>query len=414
MRVRIHRGAQEIGGSCVEIESSGDRLVLDIGTPLDSRTDEPPTPPSVPGLKDGDDSIVGLLISHPHQDHYGLVGQVHGDVPIFTGQAASAILSAAQFFSPASADLSLAGHLSDRRRIDLGGFRVTPYLVDHSAFDSYSVLVEADDRRLFYTGDLRAHGRKSSVFERLLTDGPEGVNAMLLEGTRIARAEDASEELDESAVEREMVDLFAGTEGLALVYASAQNIDRLVTVYRASKRAGRTLVMDLYGATIAQATGRETIPQPGFPRLRVYVPQRQRVLVKEAGEFNRVDGLGAARIFTDEMRERPQDFVALLPGSATRELARAGCLDRAGAIWSLWPGYLERPSAQRLTALLDRHDVPLTRLHASGHATVEQLQRLVDALQPDRVVPIHTSAPELYPRHFPNVEPHADGQWWEV
>lgn len=31
MRVRIHRGAGEIGGSCVELESAGARLVLDVG-----------------------------------------------------------------------------------------------------------------------------------------------------------------------------------------------------------------------------------------------------------------------------------------------------------------------------------------------------------------------------------------------
>jgi Cft2 family RNA processing exonuclease len=35
MQVRIHRGAAEIGGSCVELESGGARLVLDIGLPLD-------------------------------------------------------------------------------------------------------------------------------------------------------------------------------------------------------------------------------------------------------------------------------------------------------------------------------------------------------------------------------------------
>jgi ribonuclease J len=35
MRARIHRGANEIGGSCVELESGGARLVLDIGLPLD-------------------------------------------------------------------------------------------------------------------------------------------------------------------------------------------------------------------------------------------------------------------------------------------------------------------------------------------------------------------------------------------
>jgi ribonuclease J len=33
MRVCIHRGAHEIGGTCIEIEAQGKRLVLDIGPP---------------------------------------------------------------------------------------------------------------------------------------------------------------------------------------------------------------------------------------------------------------------------------------------------------------------------------------------------------------------------------------------
>ena len=34
MQVKIHRGAHEIGGSCVEVESHGSRIVLDVGKPL--------------------------------------------------------------------------------------------------------------------------------------------------------------------------------------------------------------------------------------------------------------------------------------------------------------------------------------------------------------------------------------------
>src|ERR1022692_1131971 len=38
MRVCIHRGTKEIGGTCVEIESGGTRIVLDVGLPLDVTT----------------------------------------------------------------------------------------------------------------------------------------------------------------------------------------------------------------------------------------------------------------------------------------------------------------------------------------------------------------------------------------
>ncbi len=41
------------------------------------------------------------------------------------------------------------------------------------------------------------------------------------------------------------------------MWASAQNVDRIVTVYRAAKRTGRVLVLDLYAAVALRATSRD-------------------------------------------------------------------------------------------------------------------------------------------------------------
>ena len=47
MRVCIHRGTKEIGGTCIELEAQGQRLVLDVGLPLNvSASDEVPLPRS--------------------------------------------------------------------------------------------------------------------------------------------------------------------------------------------------------------------------------------------------------------------------------------------------------------------------------------------------------------------------------
>jgi ribonuclease J len=72
MKVCIHRGAHEIGGTCIEIESQGKRLVLDIGQPLDCPDPEMAVLPAVQGFQEEDASLLGVILSHPHQDHYGL------------------------------------------------------------------------------------------------------------------------------------------------------------------------------------------------------------------------------------------------------------------------------------------------------------------------------------------------------
>ena len=113
MRARILRGAEEVGGSCVELECDGQRIVLDLGLPLAAELDEQPPLPYIPGLGSDDETLLGVLVSHPHPDHYGLVPRISSSVPVYVGEAAERILSQASFFGPAGAELRVAGHLRD-------------------------------------------------------------------------------------------------------------------------------------------------------------------------------------------------------------------------------------------------------------------------------------------------------------
>jgi ribonuclease J len=409
LRLCIHRGTQEIGGSCIEVEARDARVLVDLGLPLDRSGGLP----QVRGLETaGDASLLGVVVSHAHLDHYGLLSRVRRDLPVYIGEAGSRILSEAAFFSPAGITLKPMAFLRDREPLQIGPFEITPFLVDHSAYDSYALLIEADGRRVLYSGDLRAHGRKPGTFARLLRQPPHNVDVLLLEGTRItADGGDTHGSLSERGLELALAEKFRSTTGLAVVLAAAQNIDRLVTTYRAARRSGRTLVTDLYTATLAEATGRATIPHPAAHDLRVYVPNRQRVLVKRTGEFERTRGVAPYRIYLDELAARRSTFTMLAQPSTLPELARAGCLQGAHAVWSMWTGYLDEPSGRAARALLKRERVPLDRLHSSGHAAPDDLRRLVQAINARRTIPIHTSAPERARQAFGSQVAIADGEW---
>lgn len=51
-----------------------------------------------------------------------------------------------------------------------GPFAITAYLAGHSTYGAFSLLIQAGGRNLFYTGDIRGHGRRASAFERLLAE----------------------------------------------------------------------------------------------------------------------------------------------------------------------------------------------------------------------------------------------------
>jgi ribonuclease J len=416
MRVRIHRGAHEIGGSCVEVEADGCRLVLDVGRPLDAARDEEIALPPVAGFGEADPSLVGVVISHAHQDHWGLVGQVPAGVPLYLGEATHRILGEAAFWT-AGLVVEAAGFLAHRKPFEVGPFRVTPFLNDHSAFDAYSVLVECGGKRLFYTGDIRGHGRKGGIFEELLRKPPEDVDVLLMEGTNI-RADDAPEtvQLTETELEDVCRSTFLATPGMVLAVTSSQNIDRLVTLYRAAKRSGRQFVIDLYTASIARATGNPNIPQPGptWTDVKVFVPLWQRRKVKDAKEFHRVAEIAPYRVFEEDLAAKRDESVLLFSLASGPLLDGAGCLEGAHAVWSLWSGYLKEASGKRLLTFLQQRNIPLSLHHTSGHASIPDLQRLAKAINPDRVVPIHSFGAHRYSDYFSDSESRPDGTWWEV
>jgi ribonuclease J len=215
-------------------------------------------------------------------------------------------------------------------------------------------------------------------------------------------------------VEHSLTVRMGETEGAICVVSSAQNIDRLVTVYRASRRAGRALVTDLYTASVADSVGRSTIPQPGFEDYRVYVPNRQRALVKSSGEFNRMELVRGVRVFPEWLTEHRRRVTLLQTSSAVPELLRCGALAGGLVVWSIWPGYLRDRSGVRLRGSLESAGVPLVLDHASGHASVPDLQRLVTALNPRTVVPIHTEGAVRYAEFFSGATVRSDGEWWDA
>jgi ribonuclease J len=302
--------------------------------------------------------------------------------------------------------------LRDRETIRLGPFSVTPLLVDHSAFEAFALVVEAGGRRLLYSGDLRAHGRKPRTWQLLIDRPPSNIHALLLEGTRLTRTSDGN--VTEKDVEDEIAALARSTQGLVLAYYSGQNIDRLVSVYKAARRAGRVLILDLYGAAIAAATGRATIPQADWTTVRVFVPAAQRRAIIETAAFDEIEGIRNSRIFPEELRALAPRAVLTTRGSMTQEIERANCLDGATAVWSMWPGYLEQPGGARVKAWLEQRGIPLRVAHASGHAAVSDLQALAAAISADKVVPIHTEGADRYAHLFERVSVHEDGAWWRV
>ena len=412
LRVRIHRGAAQVGGTCVELEAQGKRILLDLGMPLDAEEGEVPLP-DVPGLGGDDPSLLGIIVSHLHGDHCGLVPYASPELPLAMGPVAARILREAQFFTRRVALPAPRWPLIDRQTFQVGPFRITPYQVEHSALDAFALLVEAEGRRIFYTGDFRAHGNDRDPWERLLHDPPREVHALLMEGTQIGGGREGDGPT-EAMLRSTLARRFSEWPGLVLAAWSSQNLDRLCTFYEAAKQSGRALVVDLYTATLAQAAGLPGLPALGEAGLRVYLRKNEGRAILEAQDFGRTEAVKRARLYPEHFAERGRELVVMFRPSALWQFEQAGALDGALAIWSLWGGYLRNPLEQRMQQVFAEHGVELERHHVSGHAYVRDLQRLVMAIRPQRVIPIHTEDPVRYAALIPEVDARPDGIWWDA
>ena len=147
--------------------------------------------------------------------------------------------------------------------METGPFRITPYLADHSAYDAYSILVEADGRKLFYSGDFRGHGRKGRLLDRLVVDPPRAVDVLMLEGTTLGR-EDSSGPQTETDLEQEFERLFAAASGMSYrVVLGAEYrpyCNDLQGCQTCQKAVDRRLCTR---RAVLKATGNPKIPQPG-------------------------------------------------------------------------------------------------------------------------------------------------------
>jgi len=430
VKVIVHRGTDAIGGTCIEIATESGRLILDLGMPLmangggdvDTQAIKEPTLENgmlcdVEGLFDGQSEVPirGVLLSHAHPDHYGLLNHVHPSIPIYMSEESKALIEVGNIFY--GSGMTLEGvtercqTFGQHSHFSLGEFGVTPHLIDHSAFGAYSFLINAYDRRLLYTGDLRGHGRKAYTFDTLPEKISGKVDCMLMEGTTLGGRHREGYD-SEDAVEAGFVEHFA-KDGATFVLAAGSNVDRLVSLYRACKRTGKTMVIDLYQYYLLQQLQQfsSSLPPHDGDHLRVFFERGQlrRLEALEMTAF--LDAASPRAIKPGEMIRKADKMVIRVSQYMQEKLARKmGKPEEMRFIYSMWQGYLDKDARGKTMAAMPRQfGQEWIYVHTSGHAWLEDLQKLVKSISPDKLVPIHTLQGDSFAELFDNVVRIGDG-----
>jgi ribonuclease J len=301
--------------------------------------------------------------------------------------------------------VSTLDRMDDRRRVTVGPFGVTAFMVDPSVHDASAIVVDADGVSVLYVGNLRA-----GILEKLLLTPPTHVDLLLMEGATIGTAASGEGFPSEADFEDKFAGLFRQTAGMPLVWCSAQNVERIVTIYRACLRTNRQFIVDGSTAKVLRAVAPTSAAGDVWDGVRVFVPGSER-RARRQGPPGAADA--APRITSDELADAAPRSVILFRPALMQHLENARCLADARLIFSMWSGYLEYEKSNPVLEWLDRHGIPLDQCHTSGHAGIVELMELRRAFATAPVVPIGRH-PDRFVVLFGRVERYEPGEWWEV
>ncbi len=423
MELIIHRDTAKIGGSAVEVRSeSGSRILIDIGMPLFEENGqkfdfkeyenlstnslvERGVLPDIEGLynqANKQQKIAGVLISHGHLDHYGLFNYIHESISFYLGEATKELIDLTTIFTAREGEMKKYQFFKSGQKFKLADFEITPYLMDHSAFDAYAFLIEADGKRIVYSGDFREHGRKKKVLEYFLHDVNKGIDALILEGTNLGLAK--NEPMQEEKIENKLFDLAKSNRPI-LLYASSQNLDRLVSFYKAAKRAGRIFLIDIYTAHVLDKL-KEFAKLPHlsseFPEIKVFYPYYLTKRMFKEGYSKLMYKFSNYKLSKEDVVKNKNKIMMLFRNSMISDLRiinkyyGGDNLKKAEFVYSMWEGYLEENYMREMKSFIKEEEMSFHKLHSSGHASYSTLKKVVDKLGPKEVVPIHTMSPESY------------------
>jgi ribonuclease J len=409
LKITIHKGSHEIGGNCIQVTSGKTTILLDAGLPLSPHSQRVDLSHLI---------VDALLVSHPHQDHFGLMATLPPGTPVYIGRLARSLIDAPQVFIGGDRYALDFRDFKAWQPFTVGEFTITPYLVDHSATDAYAFLIEAEGKRLLYSGDFRSHGRKGKLFDNLIQRPVRDLDLLFLEGTMLHRSNDLFP--DETAVENLIFETIRQQKNISFLLASSQNIDRIVSAYRACKRASKLLVIDIYTAWVLEQLRQTTqnTPAMDWPEIRVFAAYSQDQKLKANpdyfGDFR--TRLYRYRVKREELHATPEAFLYFGKMSSFRLInAFKNAAAPVNVIYSQWLGYLDGTHADyfgsdEISAFRSDPEVNFIYAHSSGHAPLEDLQKLAAALKPKMLIPIHTEDAEGFRGQFENVTTLTDGE----
>jgi ribonuclease J len=413
MKIKVHRGHDQIGGCITEISTDTSRIFIDFGQNLPGNGE--PTPPP-----EEDEAMVKEIFSqnkkqyeavfytHGHEDHIGLFEYIPEDISQYMSEGTKGLLEIKYDVLYEGANLKVNEFLekecdsleysdalnrliyadnkckllnkiqvwqrtSPRKVLEsicIGDIKVTPFFNCHSIYDSHMFFIEADDKRIWHMGDYREHGYLGKGLIPTLKKYATDIDVLITEGTMLKRENKC---IHERIVSYKMQNVMRAFK-YVFVLASATDIERLAAIKRASIDAAKPLyISSLF-----------------MKKTMVYFTERESKLSKGLFSFEPL-------FYNDRMLKKlKQTGMTMVVGTSQMKRVK-GLLDKLPQeetllIYSSWDGYYKDPEQVKVNPKYKEfRDMfyNVVDIHTSGHADRQTIEKVIKTVKPKEVVCIH-------------------------
>jgi ribonuclease J len=374
-------GIGEVGRNMTVFEMDGKILIVDCGVlfPEDYQPGVDLILPDFSYLEDRLEDVVGLVLTHGHEDHIGAVPyllRMRPDIPLIGSTLTLAFIEA-KLEEHRIKPLTLAVREGDTEHF--GPFGCEFVAVNHSIPDALAVAIKTEAGTILHTGDFKMDqlpldGRITDLraFARL---GEEGVDLFLTDSTNAEVPGFTTTEKDIGPV---LEDLMARARKRVIVASFSSHVHRIQQVLDAAELHGRKVCF----------VGRSMVRNMGIAAKLGYLKVPEGILV----DLKQVDQLPDHEVVlmcTGSQGEPMAALSRMANGDHRIHLAAGDLVILAS---SLIPG--NETSVFRVVNGLMKLGAEvvhkgMAKVHVSGHASQGELLYCYNIVKPTHVMPVH-------------------------
>ncbi len=383
LRVIPLGGLGEIGKNMMAIEYDHQIVVIDAGLmfPEEEMLGVDLVLPDVTYLIERKDHLLAFLLTHGHEDHVGALPYVlpRVEAPVYGSRLTLGLLRA-KLKEHKLLDRAMLREIQAGDQVELGPFKVEFIRVAHSIPDTMALAIETPAGLVVHSGDFKmdqtpVDGRPTDM-ARLSHYGDRGVLLLMSDSTN---AERDGFTPSERTIGEAFQELFGQCPGRIIISTFASNIYRIQQAVNTSARYGRKVAVVgrsmVNNLSIAQELGYLQVPPGILIKVQdIHKEPDEKLVVLSSGS----QGEPLSALTRIAAQEHPQ--VRLKPGDTV--------------ILSATPIPGNEELVSRTINNCYRHGARVfysarNRVHASGHASREELKLMLNLVRPKFFMPVH-------------------------